>query len=128
MHTKLEDVRLRSIEKKDNEALAKLIRNTLKEFSANHPGTVYDDESTDQLFETFQTPRSTYFVAELNNEIIGGGGIYPTAGLPDDTCELVKMYLYPDARGIGLGKLLTQKCIDHARKESYKKNLPGNNA
>ena len=120
MYIKPEGVELRSIEKKDNEALAKLIRSTLKEFNANHPGTVYYDESTDRLFEAFQTPRSVYFVAEFNNEIIGGGGIYPTTGLPDDTCELVKMYLYPNARGIGLGKLLIQKCIDYAKKAGYK--------
>ena len=48
------------------------------------------------------------------------GGIYPTAGLGDDTCELVKMYLLPDARGKGLGLSLLQKCMDFARANSFK--------
>lgn len=122
MLARLDEITVRTIEEKDNAALAKLIRTTLKEFGANHPGTVYYDESTDHLFNVFQTPLSVYYVAEWNNEIVGGGGIYPTEGLPEDTCELVKMYLYPHARGIGLGKLLIQKCIDFA-KENFFKNI-----
>jgi putative acetyltransferase len=120
MPVRTEEIKIRIIEQKDDEALATLIRNTLKEFGADHPGTVYYDESTDHLFDVFQTPCSIYFVAELNNEVVGGGGIYPTQGLPADTCELVKMYLYPHVRGIGLGKLLIQKCIDYAKKAGYK--------
>lgn len=115
-----EEINIRTIAEKDNHALAKLIRNTLKEFGANHPGTVYYDESTDQLFEIFQIPRSVYYVAEMNNKIVGGGGIFPTKGLPEDTCELVKMYLYSHVRGIGLGKLLIQNCIAYAKEAGYK--------
>jgi putative acetyltransferase len=90
-----EQVSIRPIQQQDNPALANVVRSTLKEFGANHPGTVYFDETTDSLYEVFQTPGSFYFVALINDEIAGGGGIYPSAGLPDDTCELVKMYLLP---------------------------------
>ena len=116
----LDQIKIRIIEAKDNASLAQLIRKTLKEFGANHPGTVYFDDSTDHLFEVFEIPRSVYYVAELNNEIVGGGGIFPTTGLPADTCELVKMYLYPRVRGIGLGSMLIQKCIDYAKEAGYK--------
>jgi putative acetyltransferase len=91
----------------------------LKEFGANHPGTVYYDDSTNHLSDVFETPGSIYFVAEFNGEVVGGGGIYPTEGLPTDTCELVKMYLYPQIRGIGLGTLLIKKCIDFAKQTGY---------
>ncbi len=117
----LDQIKIRIIEAKDNALLTQLIRRTLKEFGANHPGTVYFDDSTDHLFEMFDTPRSVYYVAELNNDIVGGGGIFPTAGLPGDTCELVKMYLYPQVRGIGLGSMLIQKCIHFAKEAGYKK-------
>jgi len=116
----LDQIKIRIIEAKDNASLAQLIRKTLKEFGANHPGTVYFDDSTDHLFEVFEIPRSVYYVAELNNEIVGGGGIFPTDGLPGDTCELVKMYLYPQVRGIGLGSMLIQKCMDYAKEAGYK--------
>lgn len=121
MQHRLEKINIRTIDRKDNRALAQLIRATLKEFGANHPGTVYYDKITDHLFEVFQTPPSIYYVAELNGEVVGGGGIFPTEGLPDDTCELVKMYIYPHVRGIGLGRLLIQKCIDYAKFAGYKK-------
>lgn len=117
----LEQITVRTITEKDNAALAKLIRSTLTEFGANHPGTVYYDESTDRLFEVFKAPRSVYYVAEWDGEVVGAGGIYPTEGLPEDTCELVKMYTYPYVRGIGLGRVLIQKSLDFAKDAGYKK-------
>ena len=115
-------LKIRTIEKKDNALLAHIIRSTLEEFGANHPGTVYYDESTDHLFEVFtQEPRSIYFVAEMNGEVVGGGGIFPSDGLPGDTCELVKMYLLPQARGKGLGRLLISRCLDFAARAGFQK-------
>ncbi|HWJ93072.1 MAG TPA: GNAT family N-acetyltransferase [Flavisolibacter sp.] len=64
-------------------------------------------------------PRSVYYVALLNGEPVGGGGIFPSPGLPADTCELVKMYLLPHVRGIGLGKLLIGKCLQFAKENGY---------
>jgi putative acetyltransferase len=111
---------IRTIQPADDVVLAKIVRDTLTEFGANHPGTVYYDASTDILSEVFQKERSVYYVALMNNEIIGGGGIYPTDGLPKDTCELVKMYLLPQSRGIGLGRTLIEKCIEFAAAVGYK--------
>jgi putative acetyltransferase len=112
---------IRTIQPSDNPYLAKIVRNTLAEFGANKPGTVYYDATTDALYELFQTPGSAYYVAELNNTIVGGAGIYPSAGLPPDTCELVKMYLTPEARGKGIGKMLIEKALEAAREAGYKK-------
>lgn len=111
---------IRIIEPQDNHALALVVRNTLAEFRANKPGTVYFDPTTDALYEVFQKPRSIYYVVLKDDKIIGGGGIYPTDGLPGDTCELVKMYLLPEARGLGLGRLLIEKCLQFAKGSGYK--------
>ena len=116
-----ENIKIRQIQPADNEALARIIRATLTEFGAARPGTVYYDPTTDALYQLFQKERSVYFVAERSGSIVGGGGIYPSDGLPKDTCELVKMYLLPEARGIGLGKLLIQKCLDFANEAGYAK-------
>jgi putative acetyltransferase len=110
---------IRTIQPSDNPHLALIVRNTLKEFGAANPGTVFFDPTTDALFELFQTPKAAYFVAEANGKIIGGGGIYPTDGLPEATCELVKMYLLPEARGIGLGRTLIEKCLETAREKGF---------
>lgn len=109
-------MQIRYIQQSDNPVLAKIIRATLAEFGANHPGTVYYDASTDALFELFQKSRSVYYVAENEDgQIIGGGGIFSTEGLPSDTCEFVKMYLLPEARGKGIGKSIIEKCLKTAK-------------
>jgi len=115
-------MKIRLIQSSDNPSLAQIIRSTLAEFRANHIGTVYFDSATDSLFESFQRLNSVYFVAENEDgKVVGGGGIYPTGGLPEDTCELVKMYLLPEARGIGLGRTIIEKCLDAARKFGFSK-------
>ncbi|MEY3946984.1 MAG: hypothetical protein RJB03_1690 [Bacteroidota bacterium] len=110
------------IEQPDNPAIAKIIRQCLEEFGANKPGTVYYDATTDALCELFaENPLSAYFIARINDKIIGGGGIFPSAALPEDTCELVKMYLLPEARGTGIGAALINLCMDTARSKGFKK-------
>ncbi len=113
------DLIIRTIALNDNEAIAKLIRAALTEFGANKPGTVFYDSTTDHLFELFQIPGAIYYVAELNGKLVGGAGIYPTEGLPEKTCELVKLYLNKDARGIGLGKQLLLKSMQWAKENGY---------
>ncbi|MES1219286.1 MAG: GNAT family N-acetyltransferase [Bacteroidota bacterium] len=113
-------ITIRNIQPSDNPFLSKIVKGTLAEFGANHPNTVYYDPTTDTLFEVFQKERSGYFVAELNGKIVGGGGIYPTDGLETDTCELVKMYLLPEARGAGLGRTLIEKSLAFAKETGYK--------
>jgi putative acetyltransferase len=114
------NIRIRKIRKSDNPRLAGIIRTTLTEFRANKPGTVYYDDSTDQLSEVFKKERSIYFVACMDGEIVGGAGIFPSAGLPSDVCELVKMYLLPDARSRGIGNELLRRCIRFACRKGYR--------
>ena len=113
-------ITIRTIQPSDNPFIAKVIRDTLAEFGANHPGTVYYDETTDHLSDLFSVKGSTYFIAEEDGMILGGVGIYPTDGLPEDTCELVKMYLVPSARNKGLGGLLINKSLEYAKDAGYK--------
>ena len=118
----MQSVLIREIKLEDNVAIAKIIRNALEEFKANKPGTVYYDTTTDNLFQLFQsTIKSKYFIVEKNGEVVGGGGIYPTKGLDNNTCEFVKMYLAKQARGLGLGKMIIEKCLQTAKENGYKK-------
>lgn len=112
---------IRDIEPEDNPHLAKIVKDTLAEFGANRPGTVYYDESTNSLYELFDHKGAAYFVALIDGKIVGGGGIYPTDGLDTDTCELVKMYLLPEGRGIGLGRVLIEQSLAFAKEYGYQK-------
>lgn len=116
-----EEIVIRPIQQNDNPYIAKIIRATLEEFDANKPGTVYYDASTDHLYELFQAKRSAYFIAEANGEIMGGGGYFHSEGLPQDTCELVKMYLLPDSRGKKIGASIILKSMEEARKDGFTK-------
>ena len=124
----LSNIQIRNIQASDNPELAVIVRDTLTEFGANVPGTVYFDPTTDALYELFQMPKSAYFIAEIDGKIVGGGGIFPTEDLPQDTCELVKMYLLPEARGIGLGRRLMERCLEAASfngfQQVYLETLP----
>ena len=116
----MEDViTIRPIEPQDNQSLAEIIRAALTEFGANKPGTVFFDPTTDALFELFKTPKSFYYVALRNNIVVGGCGIYPTANLPEGTCELVKLYVHKSARGTGTGKKLMEQSLEWAKNNGY---------
>lgn len=113
-------IQIRPIEQKDNINIAKVIRGALEEFGANKPGTVYFDPTTDALFELFNnTPGSYYYIATIDNNVVGGAGIFPTENLPEGTCELVKLYLHKDARGTGLGKQLLNTAMQWAKENGY---------
>jgi putative acetyltransferase len=112
---------IRKIIKNDNTAMAAIIRNSLLEFDAAKPGTVYYDNTTDHLSDVFTQSRSAYFVIDMNNEIAGGCGIFPTEGLPENTCELVKLYVSKKYRHNGVGQTLLQKCMEEAKKQGYEK-------
>jgi putative acetyltransferase len=113
-------ISIRNIQESDNEILANIVRQTMEEFGVNRPNTVYFDPTTDTLYELFLKEGAVYNVAEIDGQIVGGAGIYPTDQLPPDTCELVKMYLIPSARGLGLGRMLIEKCLQQARELGYK--------
>ncbi len=115
----MNNIIIRKIRVDDNAALALIVRNSLTEFGANKPGTVFYDATTDNLYQLFQQHGSAYFVAELDGEVLGGGGIYPSEGLPATICELVKMYLKSEARSKGLGRTLMDKCLEVAKELGY---------
>ncbi len=112
-------INIRPISIADNPLIATIIRSCLTEFGANKPGTVYYDKTTDQLFELFQENGAAYFIAEQDDQVVGGGGIFPSPGLPVGTCELVKMYLLPLARGTGIGATLMNTCLSKAKEMGF---------
>lgn len=119
---------IRKIEQADNKTLAKIIREVFEEHDAPRKGTVYSDPTTDDLYALFLAPGSVLWVAELENELVGCCGVYPTGGLEKGCVELVKFYLSAKARGKGIGKALMKKCIKSAKglgyKQMYIESLP----
>ncbi len=120
MESTAQSILIRPIHREDNPAIADIIRSTLAEFGANQPGTAYYDKATDDMYAAFQQKGSRYFVARAGGKVVGGGGIFPSPGLPENVCELVKMYLHTSARGLGIGGKLIRQSLDFARTYGYK--------
>jgi len=109
----------RPITQKDNKAIAQVIRKSLEEYGVNKPGTVYTDPTTDDLYQLFQTPKSSYWIVTDNDIVIGGCGVFPTKGLPTGYAELVKLYISSAYRGKGIGKTLMMHCMNKAKALGY---------
>jgi putative acetyltransferase len=116
----MDQLLIRPIQPGDNIAIASIIRSTLTEFGLANPGTAYYDKATDDMYSSFQLPGSRYHVGLVDGQIAGGGGIYPSPGLPGDVCEMIKMYLGAGARGKGLGRRLIEASLDFARQYGYR--------
>ncbi|GAC1387415.1 MAG: hypothetical protein NVSMB45_17180 [Ginsengibacter sp.] len=117
---KSQNLEIREIQKSDNPILAKIIRSVFEEFSLPKIGTVYDDPTTDRLYELFRKPGAQGFVGLIEGVIIGCAGIYPTDNLPKGFCEFSKFYIINEARGKGMGKLLINTAITTAKQLGYK--------
>ncbi len=63
---------------------------------------------------------SAYFVIEKDGRVLGGAGYAPLTGAEPQICELRKMYVLRDARGLGAGRLLLDACLSGARKDGFR--------
>jgi putative acetyltransferase len=112
---------IRQITSQDNAAIAKVIREVLVAHNVPKVGTAYADPQLDCMFETYSQPRAAYFVVETDGKIVGGAGVSQLQNESATICELQKMYFLPEARGLGLGAAMMEKCLTAATGFGYKK-------
>jgi len=117
----MQEIIIREIKKEDDAAIAKVIRDVLIEHNVPKVGTAYADPQLDYMYEAYNKPNAVYFVVEADGRIIGGAGISHLENETADICELQKMYFLPEARGLGLGKAMMEKCLMKAKEMGYKK-------
>ena len=106
---------IRPIRAEDDPRMASIIRTVMPEFGATGCGFAISDPEVDWMSRAYAAPRSAYFVVERDGVVVGGGGVAPLDGGPEDTCELRKMYFLPEARGLGAGAAMMARCLDAAR-------------
>jgi GNAT superfamily N-acetyltransferase len=61
-------------------------------------------------------PRARLYIAEINGEPVGTGGLRPLAA---HEAEIKRMYVRPSARGRGVGRAILRRLIDDARTLGY---------
>ena len=115
------DFTIRAIQAPDVDGVARLIRTVMPDFGAGGPGFAIHDPEVADMFAAYQPAGSAYFVVVRNTEeaVLGGGGYAPLAGGDSGTCELRKMYFLPELRGLGLGRVLLDRCIEGARAAGF---------
>jgi len=114
-------ITLRKIKSKDNGLIAKIIRKVLLEFGGDKPGTAYHDYDTDHMFEAYQANNEVYYIALIDDKVVGGCGIKALKGNTLEICELQKLYILAETRGMGIGRILVEKCLEFAIQSGYKK-------
>jgi putative acetyltransferase len=113
-------ITIQPIQPAHNNAIATIIKAAFDDFDIPKEGTVYSDPTTNNLYQLFNVPKSYYgIVQNKQQQILGGGGIYPTSGLPANTAELVKFYLHKSSRGLGIGHTLMQHLLVQAKQLGY---------
>ncbi len=112
---------IRPIQSSDNPHIAQVIRDVSAEFGLTaDKGYSVADPTLDTLFEVYQAPKAQYWVLiNEQNNIVGGAGIAPLAGMPE-VCELQKMYMLNSARGKGFAQKLIDQCLHQAKRLGYK--------
>ena len=114
------DLTLRPVTPGDNKVLGEIIRGVLAEFGADGPGSGFENEELDSLFEAYAHPKAAFFVIAKGSRVLGGGGIGPLKGGDLHTCELQKMYFLEECRGRGMGARLLNRCLAFAKDAGYR--------
>ena len=112
---------IRPINESDNKPLAIILREVLIEMNIPKIGSAYEDPEIDNMYDSYKSSRSRYFVVEVNDQILGGAGINLLKDGDLDICELQKMYFHKSIRGRGIGDKMIELCLDFAIKSNFKK-------
>jgi N-acetylglutamate synthase-like GNAT family acetyltransferase len=114
---------LRLITPEDNEAVARLIVDTLAEFEYVEDCPANDPEVNHMARYIAQAPYARFYVLEdpETKQVVGCGGFEPLKGFQghERICELIKFYVRADFRDHGLGGQLLQQALHDARTMGY---------
>ena len=115
---------IRPLQKKDNRPVADLIRRVMTEYSAVGEGYSIGDPEVNNMYANYQPGEGRRYLVIVDttqdDRIVGGAGIGPLAGGPEEVCELRKMFFLPEFRGRGMGRRLAERLFEEARSLGYK--------
>ncbi len=115
------ELSIRPIEPQDTPAMARIIRDVMGEFGAVGEGYSINDPEVDDMAAAYSGEQAAYWVITNGAKVMGGAGVGPLDGAAADTCELRKMYLLPELRGLGMGRRLLELCLRTAEEMGYRR-------
>lgn len=125
-HTEKTDktqVLLRPIEERDDPFMAKIVRDNLRQYHLDIPGTAYFDPQLDHLSRYYSEPvhKRAYFVAEgADGTVAGGIGMEMFPGFR--CCgEIQKLYVSDKMKRQGLGRRLLEQIEAYAKENGIER-------
>lgn len=101
--------------------IAEVIKQVGREFGAVGEGFGPGDAEVEHMSHHYRAEvASLYLVALVDGNLVGGGGVASFNG-SQDTAELRKLFLLPEARGLALGKRITERCLEFANNRGYQR-------
>jgi len=102
-----------------DEKICSIIELVGREYGAIGDGFGPSDSEVKAMSKHYNDEQgSRYFIAVVDGIVVGGSGIaaFDSNG---KVCELRKLFLTPQSRGLGLGKLLVDECLAYAKQKGY---------
>ena len=113
--------RIQEIKPQYDIKISEIINVVGKEFGAIGDGFGPSDAEVKAMSQYYKDEdASRYLVACIDNQIVGGGGIASFNNSPE-ICELRKLFLIPESRGLGIGKKLIEQNLEYAKNKGYKR-------
>ena len=111
---------VREAEAQDLDRVVSVLRAANADFERVLPAAFYRAYIANVLDVRSRVEESELFVTERGGSIAGAITLYPDAskegwGWPSEWTGVRAVAVHPNARGLGLGKLLAQQCIERSR-------------
>lgn len=117
---KLATFEILEIKPEHDRDICKIIKKVGEEYGAVGDGFGPSDAEVAEMSQHYcDRSASLYLVAVIEGNIVGGCGVAGFNG-SKEICELRKLFLLKESRGLGIGKALVAKCLDYAMQKGYK--------
>ncbi len=111
--------KIQEIQKGDDSIICEIIKEVGAEYGAIGDGFGPSDPEVLCMSQNYRdSANSRYFVAKVQGKVVGGCGVAPFNG-STKICELKKLFLLPGSRGFGLGRKLTEQCLEYAKLKGF---------
>ena len=108
---------IRTASNADCDRIAALVSGVLSEFNLPFEPESKDSDLGDIEESYLQSGGIFELVEDRSGRLLGTYGLFP---LTRETCELRKMYFVAEIRGLGLGKQVLQRAVNHAWRLGFK--------
>lgn len=118
----MRSITIRPITPSDDPKIAGIVRENLRTYHLDIPGTAYFDPELGSLSRYYDVlpEKRRYFIALREDEtVVGGVGVAEFSGFAR-CAEIQKLYLTDEAKGKGFGKQLMAVAEEFARAAGYR--------